>query len=327
MKNGGVAILGSAMSSGENRALHAVEQALNSPLLNDSEIRGAKWILLNITSSAGEHEHTMDEAEAIQAYVQLQAGEDCDVILGMGHDPALEDRIAVTVIATGFNHKEIKTEFPSKNREPEKIIVALGENNPALDNNRQVNEVPVNNFSNPALSPFLSNPQPWNAPFGENRASGAGFGDIKFSQPQPEIRPFETPAPNVQPELGFSEPAKEDDNSLRISYREESTVSNVKPGERFLSAEEMEDKMRLEEQKRALEARAQRLRDMSFNIRGAESADEMESVPAYLRKNKKLEDKAPSRDNYYSGYTVGSNDSGNGPIQTINTFLDGNIVD
>src|SRR3977135_3672018 len=57
MKNGGVATLGASSANGENRALQAVEDALNSPLLNDSDIRGAKWLLLNITSAAGEHEH------------------------------------------------------------------------------------------------------------------------------------------------------------------------------------------------------------------------------------------------------------------------------
>src|SRR6187551_2291179 len=107
MRNGGVAILGAASATGENRALMAVEEALNSPLLNDSDIRGAKWLLLNITSAAGEFEHTMDEAEAIQAYVQQMSGDNCDVILGMGHDPNLKERIAVTIIATGFNHKNI----------------------------------------------------------------------------------------------------------------------------------------------------------------------------------------------------------------------------
>ena len=129
MKNGGVAILGSASATGENRALQAVEEALNSPLLNDSDIRGAKWLLLNITSAAGEFEHTMDEAEAIQAYVQQMAGDNCDVILGMGHDPNLNERIAVTVIATGFNHKDINMEMPVKNNDPEKIIVKLIEAN------------------------------------------------------------------------------------------------------------------------------------------------------------------------------------------------------
>ena len=116
MRNGGVAILGSASAAGENRALHAVEEALNSPLLNDNDIRGAKWLLLNITSAAGEHEHTMDEAEAIQAFVQAQAGDNCDVILGMGHDPALGEQIAVTVIATGFNHKDFTPEMTEKDQ-------------------------------------------------------------------------------------------------------------------------------------------------------------------------------------------------------------------
>src|SRR5690606_18473885 len=107
MKNGGSAILGNAAVAGENRALLAAEQALNSPLLNDNDIRGAKWILLNITSASGEFEHTMDEAEAIQAYVQQQAGEDCDVILGMGHDPNLDDKIAVTIIATEIGRAHV----------------------------------------------------------------------------------------------------------------------------------------------------------------------------------------------------------------------------
>ena len=65
MRNGGVAILGSAAAGGENRAHDAIENALNSPLLNDNDIRGAKWILININSAEGEHEHTMDEVEVI----------------------------------------------------------------------------------------------------------------------------------------------------------------------------------------------------------------------------------------------------------------------
>ncbi len=69
MKNGGVAILGNAACEGEDRAQRAIEEALNSPLLNDSEIKGAKWILININSSEGEHEFTMDEVDIIQNYL------------------------------------------------------------------------------------------------------------------------------------------------------------------------------------------------------------------------------------------------------------------
>src|SRR5687768_16052001 len=106
MRNGGVAILGSAAVGGENRAQNAIEHALASPLLNDNDIRGAKWILININSSEGEHEYTMDEVEVIQNYLLNQAGEGTDVILGMGYDQALGDKISITLIATGFEHKD-----------------------------------------------------------------------------------------------------------------------------------------------------------------------------------------------------------------------------
>ena len=106
MKNGGVAILGSATASGEDRAQQAIENALNSPLLNDNDIRGAKWILININSCEGENEFTMDEVEVIQNYLMAQAGPDSDVILGLGYDNTLGSEISITLIATGFEHKD-----------------------------------------------------------------------------------------------------------------------------------------------------------------------------------------------------------------------------
>ena len=93
-------------AAGENRAQRTIEEALNSPLLNDNDIRGAKWILININSSEGDHEFTMDEVEIIQNYLLEQAGEGTDVILGMGYDNTLGDKIGITLIATGFEHKD-----------------------------------------------------------------------------------------------------------------------------------------------------------------------------------------------------------------------------
>src|ERR1700759_4491779 len=106
MRNGGVAILGSATAKGDNRAQRAIEEALSSPLLNDNEIQGAKWILININSSEGEHEFTMDEVEIIQNYLLSQAGEHTDVILGLGYDNSLGSSLGITLIATGFEHKD-----------------------------------------------------------------------------------------------------------------------------------------------------------------------------------------------------------------------------
>ncbi len=129
MKNGGVAILGSAAAEGENRAQRAIEEALNSPLLNDNDIRGAKWILININSAEGEHEFTMDEVEVIQNHLLSQAGETTDVILGLGYDNSLDERIGITLIATGFQHKDPFTLPVIKKPEAkeEKIIMVLGQ--------------------------------------------------------------------------------------------------------------------------------------------------------------------------------------------------------
>lgn len=129
MKNGGVAILGKAEVEGEHRAQMAIEEALASPLLNDSDIRGAKWILININSCEGDHECTMDELETINNYLRLQAGEDTDVIVGMGYDPTLDKKIGITLIATGFEHKDpFAKPQPVKVPEakPEKIVMTLG---------------------------------------------------------------------------------------------------------------------------------------------------------------------------------------------------------
>ncbi len=133
MKNGGVAILGKAEVEGENRAQMAIEEALNSPLLNDSDIKGAKWILININSAEGDHECTMDELEIINNHLRMQAGEDTDVIVGMGYDSTLDKKIGITLIATGFEHKDpfakpqaIKT----PEVKPEKEVVTLDMNAP-----------------------------------------------------------------------------------------------------------------------------------------------------------------------------------------------------
>jgi cell division protein FtsZ len=127
MRSGGVAILGSAACGGEDRAQRTIEEALTSPLLNDNDIRGAKWILININSSEGEHEFTMDEVEIIQNYLLEQAGEGTDVILGMGYDNSLADKIGITLIATGFEYKDPfdKHEPKKQPAKDEKIVLTL----------------------------------------------------------------------------------------------------------------------------------------------------------------------------------------------------------
>jgi cell division protein FtsZ len=119
MRGSGVAIMGSAMAEGDDRARKAINLALSSPLLEDNDIRGAQHILLNITS--GTKEVTMDEIGEITEHVQEEAGYGTDLIWGNCHDASLGDKIMITLIATGFREGGSKR----KEVEPEKVKVSL----------------------------------------------------------------------------------------------------------------------------------------------------------------------------------------------------------
>ena len=121
MKDGGTAIMGSGTAEGENRAIDAVTKALASPLLNDNEIKGANYILLNITS--GTEEITMDEIGDITDFIQDEAGLTADVIWGNCTDESLGEKVSVTVIATGFGANS--TDSFKLGEKPEKVIMTL----------------------------------------------------------------------------------------------------------------------------------------------------------------------------------------------------------
>jgi cell division protein FtsZ len=123
LSNSGTAIMGSATAEGENRAKDAIVSALDSPLLNDNKISGAKNVLLLIVS--GSSEITIDEIGEINDHIQAEAGHNANIIMGVGEDESLGDSIAVTIIATGFNVEQQKEIV---NAEPKKIIHSLEEN-------------------------------------------------------------------------------------------------------------------------------------------------------------------------------------------------------
>ncbi len=122
LENSGTAIMGSAKASGENRSKKVIMDALDSPLLNDNKITGAKNVLLLILSGTGENEITIDEISEINEYIQEEAGNSADVIMGVGEDDSLGEAISVTIIATGFNKNQ---QDMIANAEPDKIVHVL----------------------------------------------------------------------------------------------------------------------------------------------------------------------------------------------------------
>jgi cell division protein FtsZ len=129
LSNSGTAIMGSSMASGTSRATEAIMTALDSPLLNDNKITGAKNVLLLIVS--GTKEITIDEIGEINDHIQIEAGHGANIIMGVGEDESLGEAIAVTVIATGFN---VDQQDEIVNTESKKIIHTLEDDQKAVHN-------------------------------------------------------------------------------------------------------------------------------------------------------------------------------------------------
>jgi len=141
LANSGTAIMGSAISTGVNRAKEGIISALDSPLLNDNKITGAKNVLLLIVS--GSDEITIDEIGEINDYIQNEAGHNANIIMGVGEDESLGESISVTIIATGF---DIEQQREIVNVEPARIIHTLGDD--------QKN---VYDLTNKTVTNFISN--------------------------------------------------------------------------------------------------------------------------------------------------------------------------
>lgn len=136
LSNSGSAIMGSATVSGNSRAKDAIVKALDSPLLNDNKINGAKNVLLLIVS--GMHEITIDEIGEINDYIQTEAGNNANIIMGVGEDESLDESIAVTVIATGF---DVDQQYEITNTEAKKVVHDL-EETPKTQETIKAPEVP-----------------------------------------------------------------------------------------------------------------------------------------------------------------------------------------
>jgi cell division protein FtsZ len=453
MRNGGVAILGNAAAEG-NRAQKAIEEALNSPLLNDNDIRGAKWILININSAQGEHEHTMDEVEVIQQYLLEQAGDNTDVILGLGYDNTLGSKLGITLIATGFEHKDPFAKAVPKKEEPkpeEKIVMVLDTTKEepittcllkqpevvsvakeeteesktllaevsnkemevmeaALQTEQQedylapklvevstVNQIPVmlapviditdireeaNEVIHYELKPDLENILSSST---EEIAGNSTVDKIESIEETVSINSVEEqPLPAI----------KETDAELILSFKDNSqTVSAASGGylarpSNIYAASNAEEKTSVvavekpvpvqssasneqeellelqmqiverddipaadmplayqaqsplqqevedasltnetEEQQRKAAERLHKLRNLSFNVNGADPNNEFETVPAFIRRKMELHSNTTPVENFYSNIEVKAGDSKQANLSTLNTFLDGKKPD
>ena len=321
MKDSGVAIMGSAAVDGEERAIRCVQEAMNSPLLNDNNIYGAKYVLLNITY--GDKEVLMDEISQITDYIQDEAGSTADVIWGHGYDPSLGDKLCVTLIATGFKTSPLT----GVDKAPEKVVLPLEpeakkEITQPLQNPTEQNQV-QNTVNNAVNEPYIKT----ESTLVNQQTSNFNHTEVKQVVVEPKkvepIQEVKNPelvweidsnTNTVQPEVKQTqEPEKivhqlESDDIYNLEQATSRTVK-VAPSQ--------------DEQIRLNAERMQRIQEYTQKLKKADGLSELEKEPAYIRRNIQLDQSKPSLENNNSRFGVSGNGDNN--LRSNNSFLHDNV--
>jgi cell division protein FtsZ len=287
MKDSGVAIMGSAVASGERRAINAVEQALNSPLLNDNDISGARHVLLNIMS--GGDDIDMDEFGEITDYIQDAAGGTAELITGYGTDPSLGDNVSVTIIATGFKTRNSTGFEPPVFRE-RKIV--------------NLDDKPVAETPAPVAAPEPDEPFVYvrGAEAKDDSGISSLSDDDQFAN--------ETNLPPAE----FIFNTVEDKPAEPQMTREERPIAGPD-----------QDTINREEQIRLAQDRIRKLKDITLKMKSPEGLAALEKQTAFERKNIVLENKTPSTESNVSRYTLSEGDDKKIEIRPNNSFLHDNV--
>lgn len=292
MLDAGAAVMGSATTKGENRAKKAAEEALASPLLDNRDILGAQKILLSIISGE-KAELQMDELTEITEYIQEQAGDDAEVIFGHGVDPELEDSIRVTVIATGFEEHQSRVQKSASISQEEQRKVY------DLDSNSQINLFHADNSVNDRKSEITKRQLN-----DENESSynerGYSF-TSHVNQPEPKDDQFE----------------EDDLFGLDDDFEIESTDSDQLINEEgMMDVQDTRDRL-----KRQAEERLQKLKNNSKSEMNSNEFKEKLDVPAYLRKDVRLQNVPHSSEPHVSKYNLNDDNQ----ILGNNRFLHDNV--
>ena len=309
MKDSGVAIMGSAVASGEKRAIKAVEQALNSPLLNDNDISGARHVLLNIMS--GSDDIDMDEFGDITDFIQEAAGGTAELITGYGTDASLGDNVSVTIIATGFkSHATTGFEAPVFK---ERKIVNLDEKEVSTEEVKQTNIIDEIQKSEPfVFTKTEKEPEAVISPMHQ------------VDHPVKERDPNPAPTQEVKS-------MDESETNLPIQEFTFNTVSdeNVKAPSNEITQEQTpsaaQEAVSREEQIKLAQERIRRLKDITLKMKSPEGLAALEKQTAFERKNIVLENKTPSTESNVSRYTLSEGDDKKIEIRPNNSFLHDNV--
>jgi cell division protein FtsZ len=319
MKDSGVAIMGSAVATGERRAIKAVENAINSPLLNDNNIRGARHVLLNIMT--GTDEVTMDEFGEITDFIQEQSGYTAELITGYGSDPSLGDSVSVTIIATGFNSNTSTSNFEITTKKEEKIVLNLDE--PKSD---EIIDQAISKQEPIQLSIIEEEELAFEEPFliiKETKEESS----ILASNEKESIEEDTTTVFSIREDIEEStqtivfeiEESKEEITSYIAS------PDKVMDVREEIKEEELINKIHNDEQIRKAQERIAKLKELTDKIKTSSGLKEMETVPAYIRKQIQLTNVPHSSESQISKFTLTESEDKKIELRPNNSFLHDNV--
>ena len=324
MKNGGAAIMGCATAEGPDRAIRAAQGAINSPLLNDSDIRGAKKVLVNITTGSGQV--TMDEIGEIMEYVQEAAGS-TDIILGACDDPSIGEKLSVTIIATGF-------ESSRKPAYTEQKVVKVYELNDKVENEtqnvvEQVTEQPVAKVELPVshveeqkvVTLQLEDEDAFTL-FGQTNEEPVSENVVEFEVTREEQQlPEVTTLVEEVMEVKMETPVEPVAEQVQVEKKEEYVVYTKKSYESDSVTTFPQDDLN-----KTLEDRKKILAGLSYRFGNKQNVNELENEPAYKRKGFEVNaEQNFSKNNDNSRFSVGDNETGRPEIRKNNSFLHDNV--
>ncbi len=338
LEDSGTAVMGQATASGENRAIEAVKGALDSPLLNDNNIKGAKQVLLKIVTGAGEEEIRMMELADIKKKIQEAAGCEVNIIEGIGIDPNLNGEVCVTVIATGFNVKVIT--------DPVTITLDGEKNIDDVLNQEEQEEVSMPKKEDEVQHTIFDNSEQIKAE--DNLEKEEEIEQEVEKEIEEEIEQEVEEEINIQ-ELEQVELSEETEinNEIELDLEPQKVVVNL--DEEVALPEELIPTLKQEEvlvkediQEAAINEsedlpltqdvltnksreRDDRLKNISMKLRTPSGLTSLEDEPAYKRDNVELEETPHSSESEVSKYTLSEGEDNKTEIKPNNSFLHDNV--
>lgn len=334
MRNSGHAIMGSAIASGKDRAIQAVQAALSSPLLNDDNISGARYVLLNI--SYGDQEVMMDEITEITDYIQEAAGSTADVIWGHAKDASLADQLSITIIATGFSSSSVSTYAQA----PERTVVVLEEEQkqeivaPLSSPFERIATAPIAEASN---EPFIKEVQAEVTPSAPSFTSipaqpektTFNLYDEPAIEPVAEVEPAQTQAAMTWDVFDVQTEATPVANPYVApvqAFEEAPVVKHILEDEAIqkVNLEEPKRMLSPEEQMRKVQERVARIQEFTSKLKRPEGIIEFENEPAFVRRNIALQQTQPSATEQVSRFGIAPDANGTAGLRN-NSFLHDNV--